>query len=145
MNTSRMGAIVTGSIAGTVGGFGCMGSCHVSLLAGPGAGAIYGALFGCLFARRCGNPGAGLIWGLGYAFLLWLAIPAGILPVISGAMPSMGMLDTARSHFPELVAYIVCFGVPLGPALGLLSVFRAHAKQLNSALLALWLLERWLE
>src|SRR5260370_11079652 len=44
-------------------------------------------------------------------------------------MPSMGMLDTARYHFPELVAYIVCFGVPLGPALGLLSVFRSHVKQ----------------
>ncbi|HEX4595997.1 MAG TPA: hypothetical protein VH157_17045, partial [Bryobacteraceae bacterium] len=34
----------------------------------------------------------------------------------------------ARSHFPELVAYIVCFGVPLGPALGLLATFRPHAK-----------------
>jgi hypothetical protein len=129
MKSSRILAIITSTITGAIGGFGCMGSCHVSLLAGPAAGAVYGALFGCLFARRCANPGAGLIWGLGYAFLLWLAMPAGILPVISGAMPSMGMLDTARSHFPELVAYIVCFGVPLGPALGLLSAFRSHVKQ----------------
>ena len=30
----------------------------------------------------------------------------------------MGMLDTARAHFPELVAYVLCFGVPLGVALG---------------------------
>ena len=30
----------------------------------------------------------------------------------------MGMLDTARAHFPELVAYVLCFGVPLGIALG---------------------------
>jgi hypothetical protein len=114
---------------GAVGGLGYTASCHLSVLAGPVAGAAYGALFGFLFARLCANPGAGLIWGLGYAFLLWLAIPAGILPVLSGAIPSMGMLDTARSHFPELVAYIVCFGVPLGLALGLLAIFHSHTKQ----------------
>jgi hypothetical protein len=53
-----------------------------------------------------------------------LAIPAGILPVFASAAPSMGMMDTARAHFPELVAYIVCFGAPLGIAVGLLSAFR---------------------
>jgi hypothetical protein len=95
-----------------------MAGCHVSLLAGPLAGAGYGALFGYLFARRCGNPGAGIVWGLGYAFLLWLAIPAGSLPVVAGAMPYMGMVDTARDHFPELVAYVVCLGLPLGLVLG---------------------------
>ncbi len=26
----------------------------------------------------------------------------------------MGMLDEARAHFPELVAYLLCFGLPLG-------------------------------
>src|SRR5260370_21380596 len=106
MKSSRIIAIITGTITGAIGGFGCMGSCHVSLLAGPAAGAVYGALFACLFARRCANPGAGLIWGLGYAFLLWLAIPAGALPVISCAMPSIGVFVTVRAHFPELVAHI---------------------------------------
>ena len=126
MNQSRRAAVIAGILTGAVGGYGCMAACHVSLLAGPLAGAAYGALFGYLFARHCGNPGAGLVWGLGYAFLLWLAIPAGILPVLAGAMPSMGMLDTARAHFPELVAYIVCLGVPLGFVLGLLPVLRLH-------------------
>jgi uncharacterized membrane protein YagU involved in acid resistance len=129
MKNSRLAAIVAATAVGAFGGFGCMGSCHLSLLAGPGAGAAYGALFGGLFARRCTNPGAGIIWGLGYAFLLWLAIPAGILPVLGGAMPSMGMLDTARAHFPELVAYIVCLGVPLGLVLGLLSILRHRRPQ----------------
>jgi uncharacterized membrane protein YagU involved in acid resistance len=46
----------------------------------------------------------------------------------------MGMLDTARSHFPELVAYITCLGVPLGLALGLLSTFRADTKQTEFSL-----------
>lgn len=129
MKNSTVTTTIEGAITGAVGGFACMGSCHVSLLAGPTAGAIYGGLFGYLFARRCINPGAGLIWGLGYAFLLWLAIPAGITPVISGAMPSSGMLDAARAHVPELVAYVVCFGVPLGLVLGLLSSLRSHIKQ----------------
>jgi uncharacterized membrane protein YagU involved in acid resistance len=129
MKDSRITATITGAVMGAAGGFGCMGSCHISLLAGPAAGAIYGTMFGYLLGHRCANPGAGLIWGLGYAFLLWLAIPAGISPVVSGAMPSIGMLDTARAHFPELVAYIIFVGIPLGLVLGLFSVLPAEAKQ----------------
>jgi len=124
MNQSRLAAVIAGTLTGALGGLGCMMGCHLSLLAGPLAGAGYGALFGLLFARLCGNPGAGIVWGLGYAFLLWLAIPAGILPVLSGAMPSMGMLDTARAHFPELVGFIICLGLPVGLVLGLLPVLR---------------------
>jgi hypothetical protein len=79
-------------------------------------------IFALLFGPRAKSPGAGLIWGLGYAFLLWVAVPAGILPVATGAMPSMGMLRTAQARFPELVAYLICFGMPLGVALGLLGL-----------------------
>jgi hypothetical protein len=131
MNPSRITAVIAGAITGALGGFVCMAGCHLTLLAGPLAGAAYGALFGYLFARQCDNPGAGIVWGLGYAFLFWLAIPAGILPVVRGAMPFMGMLDTARAHFPELVAYIVCLGLPLGFVLGLLSVLRSRGRQLQ--------------
>jgi hypothetical protein len=81
-------------------------------------GALYGSLFALLADARAISPGAGLLWGLGYAFILWLAIPAGIVPVLMGGMPSMGMLDTTRAHFFELVAYILGFGTPLGLALG---------------------------
>ncbi|MCH7569851.1 MAG: hypothetical protein IH919_04675 [Deltaproteobacteria bacterium] len=81
---------------------------------------MYGLFFALLCSRRAVSPGAGLIWGLGYSFILWLAIPAGILPVTMGGMPSMGMVDTARAHFPELIAYVLCFGMPLGLALGTL-------------------------
>jgi hypothetical protein len=73
-------------------------------------GSLYGLLFALLAGARAISPGAGLLWGLGYAFILWLAIPAGIVPVLMGGMPSMGMLDTARAHFPELVAYTLGFG-----------------------------------
>ena len=109
--------IIIGAVLGLIGGFACMGVCHVTMLAGPVAGLVYGTLFGLLFARRCTNPGAGLIWGLGYSFLLWLAIPAGF------------QLATARAHFPELVAYITCLGVPLGLVLGLLPGLDQHVEQ----------------
>ena len=81
-------------------------------------GSLYGLLFALLAAPRATSPGAGLLWGLAYAFILWLAVPAGIVPVLMGGMPSMGMLDTARAHFPELVAYTLGFGAPLGVVLG---------------------------
>jgi uncharacterized membrane protein YagU involved in acid resistance len=82
-----------------------------------------------LCTRRAVSPGAGLVWGLGYAFILWLAVPAGILPVVRGVMPAMGTLDAARAHFVELVAYVLCFGAPLGLALG---TWRGFTKVLES-------------
>ncbi len=89
-----------------------------SLGAGVSLGVLYGALFALLAARRAASPGAGLLWGLGFAFALWMAIPAGVIPALTGGAPAMGMLDTARRHFPELIAYMVCYGAPLGLALG---------------------------
>jgi hypothetical protein len=76
-------------------------------------GALYGLIFAWLFTRQIVSVGSGLIWGLGSAFLLWLAVPTGLLPFLQGAT-RMGMLDGARAHFPELVAYLLCFGLPLG-------------------------------
>jgi uncharacterized membrane protein YagU involved in acid resistance len=77
-------------------------------------------VFGLLTARRAIDPGSGLMWGLGYAFVLWLAVPAGVMPLLTESMPAMGMLDTARAHFPDLVAYVLCFGMLPGIVLGTL-------------------------
>jgi hypothetical protein len=76
-------------------------------------GVLYGLLFAWLLARRITYIGSGLIWGLGTAFLLWLAVPAGLLPLLQGTT-RMGMLNEARVHFPELVAYLLFLGFPLG-------------------------------
>src|SRR5258708_32597465 len=76
-------------------------------------GALYGPLFACLFARRIASVGSGLIWGLGYAFLLWLAVPTGLFPLLQGAA-RMGMLGQARRHLPELVACVACRRLLLG-------------------------------
>jgi uncharacterized membrane protein YagU involved in acid resistance len=91
---------------------------------GVALGGLYGVLFALLAARRAVNPGAGLLWGLGYALLLWLAGPTGLFPLLDAGAPAMGMLDTARAHFPELAAYLLCFGVPLGVTLGILGGVR---------------------
>jgi uncharacterized membrane protein YagU involved in acid resistance len=115
-------ALVTPSIlcliVGALGGALSMVLTHASFVTGIVLGGLYGLIFALLCAPRATSAGAGLVWGLGYAFILWLALPAGVLPVMMGGMPAMGMLDTARAHFRELVAYVLCFGVPLGVALG---------------------------
>ncbi len=71
------------------------------------------------FAHCSTSAGAGLIWGLGAALLLWLILPVGILPLLSGAARPMAQLTDARDHFPELVAYLTCLGMPVGVALGI--------------------------
>jgi hypothetical protein len=119
MRLPLLTAVILCGIVGGLGGAltGLIG--QASLGAGVLLGGLYGVLFALLVAPRAVSPGAGLVWGLGYAFILWLAIPAGLLPVTMGGMPAMGMLDAARAHFPELVAYVLCFGMPLGVTLGI--------------------------
>jgi uncharacterized membrane protein YagU involved in acid resistance len=81
-------------------------------------GGLYGLTFALLTGRRASGPGAGLLWGLAFSLLLWLGGPATLFPILTDAAGfcSCGM---ARAHFPELVAYLLCFGLPLGLALGL--------------------------
>src|SRR6266436_4150266 len=118
MRSRLLTAIIICIIFGMAGGLVVTMVVPASLIINILLGALYGLLFALLAAPRAISPGSGLLWGLGYAFILWLAIPAGIVPVLMGEMPAMGMLDTARSHFPELVAYTLGFGTPLGLALG---------------------------
>src|SRR5215467_3116264 len=118
MRSSLLTAIIICVIVGAAGGLVVAMVVPGSSIIGILLGALYGLLFALLAAPRATSPGAGLLWGLAYAFILWLAIPAGIVPVLMGGMPAMGMLDTARAHFPELVAYMLGFGTPLGLALG---------------------------
>ncbi len=118
MRLSFLIAIIICVIVGGLGGTTVSLAIQTSLVTSVLLGGLYGLFFALLATPRAISPGAGLLWGLGYAFILWLVIPAGIIPVLMGGMPAMGMLDTARAHFPELVAYILCYGTPLGLALG---------------------------
>ena len=86
-------------------------------------GGIFGLAFRFWFAKRATTPGAGLIWGLGVALLLWFVKPAiDILPLSSAS--SDAMLSDAKARFPELVAYLVCLGMPVGVVAGVRGALR---------------------
>jgi uncharacterized membrane protein YagU involved in acid resistance len=116
--------IVACSVTGLLGGLALMAGTHASIVAGPVAGAVFGALFAIVFANRAVDRGSGLLWGLGYALLLWLAVVPGA-QVISANLSST--FETQRDNFPELAGYIVCFGMPLGLVLGTLGSRRNRA------------------
>jgi hypothetical protein len=113
--TDSLLAVVIGCAGGVLGSA-ILGS---SFARGALLGALFGLAFGLFFAHCSTSAGAGLIWGLGAALLLWLILPVGILPLLSGAARSMAQLTDARDHFPELVAYLTCLGMPVGVALGI--------------------------
>lgn len=94
------------------------------LAEGVATGALYGAGLAALGSERLSTPGAGLVWGLGYAFLLWLAWPAGFMAIRDGHGSELCTVDSARARFPDLVAYVLCFGLPLGVGLGAVSTLR---------------------
>ncbi|CAA9492580.1 MAG: hypothetical protein AVDCRST_MAG05-1971 [uncultured Rubrobacteraceae bacterium] len=124
MASPRTTELLTGLVVGCLGGAAIWVIELASPLTGVALGGLYGLLFALMAARRAVSPGAGLLWGLGYALLLWLAGPAGLFSLWDGGAPAMGMVDTARAHFPELVAYLLCFGLPLGVTLGTLGGLR---------------------
>ena len=110
---------VVGAVVGAAGGgvFHALG--YAPLAPALMLGSLSGLVFALLAGRRANGPGAGLLWGLASFALLWLAGPATLLPVVthSAEFCSCG---TARAHFPELVAYLLCFGLPLGLTVGAL-------------------------
>jgi uncharacterized membrane protein YagU involved in acid resistance len=120
--------VLAGIAVGCLGGAATINMTGTSVISAITLGAAYGAVFALLAARRTVTPGAGLIWGLAYAFILWLALPAGLIPLLIAHMPEMGMLDTARGHFHELVTYLLCFGAPLGLALGTVGSFEVRLR-----------------
>jgi len=124
ISSHRALPIVACSITGFLGGLALMASTHAGIVAGPVAGAVFGALFAIVFANRAMDRGSGFLWGLGYALLLWLAVVPGA-QVIAANLSST--FETQRDNFPELVAYLICFGMPLGIVLGTLGGWRNRA------------------
>jgi uncharacterized membrane protein YagU involved in acid resistance len=94
------------------------------LYRGLWTGALFGLVFGLCFASRSTSSGAGLIWGVSCGFLLWVTLPAGMVPIMGH---STAMLRDARESFPELVASLVCLGAPVGLALGIRGELRHNA------------------
>jgi hypothetical protein len=117
MHSSLVKSILICVVVGGLGGAAriCVGL--ASSIIGVVLGGGYGLLFALLVSPQVTTPGAGLLWGLAYALLLWLADPAGLLSALAGTT-ARGMLDLARAQFPALVASLLCFGMPLGVTLG---------------------------
>jgi hypothetical protein len=90
---------------------------------------LFGLIFGLFFSKRAASPGAGLIWGLGFAFLVWITIPAGLGHFFSRYGHAGNMFGDAQEHFPDLVAYLVCLGMPVGLLLGVRGAFRGKTEQ----------------
>jgi hypothetical protein len=117
-----------GLVIGTVGGAVQSTLLGTPLSTGIVYGASFGLLFGLFFSRRATSPGAGLIWGVATALLLWIVLPAGILTLRHSGNSSF-MLDDARAAFPQLVAFLVCLGMPVGVTLGIWGEFHSRANQ----------------
>jgi len=109
--------ILACGVTGLLGGLAFMAGTHASIFAGPVAGFLFGVLFAIVFVNRATDRGSGLLWGLAYALLLWLAVVPGA-QVISANLSRT--FATQRDNFPELAGYIVCYGLPLGLVLGTL-------------------------
>jgi len=120
---------ILGLVVGALGGVSGSALLGAAPTHGLELGALFGLTFGLFFTRRATNPGTGLIWGLSCAFLLWVILPAGMMPLLTGAGPSAAMLQDARDHFPELVAYLLCLGLPVGITLGVRGIRRYNAGQ----------------
>src|SRR6266849_7959841 len=95
-----------------------------SLFSGGLLGAAFGLAFGLFFARRATSPGAGLIWGLGSSFFLWILVSGGFFRFAAGTRSSTMMLQDAQGHFSHLVGYVLCLGMSLGVGLGIRGAFR---------------------
>jgi hypothetical protein len=116
---------VVGVIVGMAGGAAESLALATPLTYGLIVGGLFGLIFAVFFNRRASTAGAGLIWGLASAFLMWLVFPAGLGPLYTGGLRAMGALGDARTQFPLLVGYLVCLGMPVGLALGTRNGIRA--------------------
>jgi len=117
-----LAGVATGAAGGALG----HGQLGTSLALGMAYGAAFGLCFGLGLGKRIESRGAGLIWGLGFASLVWLVIPAGIIPLLHDGRRSAAMLADAQNHFPELVGLLVLFGMPVGVVLGIFGAARSR-------------------
>ena len=116
-----------GLALGTSGGLLKSAALSTSLLGGGLLGATFGLAFGLFFARRATSPGAGLIWGLGSSFLLWILTAGGFFHIVETTGRSGMMLQDAQGHFSQLVAYVLCLGMPVGVGLGIRGGLRSSS------------------
>jgi len=146
--------LIAGALTGLIGGSVMMLAIHSTIVAGPLLGAVYGALFALAFSKRACDPGSGLLWGLAFALLVWLAVVPGAQVIAANLSSSF---QTERDNFPDLVAYVLCIGAPLGLVLGTWEAFHSGTTRPPtslpraiiggglSGLAGGWAISRWME
>jgi uncharacterized membrane protein YagU involved in acid resistance len=75
--------------------------------------AVIGAGYGIVFGGIAETYGSGLLWGITYGFLWWLAGPLTLMPLLQG----YGVLwtaEVARLKYPMLFGHLVGYGAVLG-------------------------------
>ena len=117
--------VILGLLVGLAGGAVQSMALGTPVAHGMAVGGVFGLAFALLFERRATSAGAGLIWGLAAAFLMWVVFPAGVVPLYSRGFHSMAALGDAREQFPSLVGYLVCLGMPVGLVLGIRNGMRS--------------------
>jgi len=83
------------------------------------AGAVLGLVGAAGLRGRTENAGAGLIWGLGGGFLLWIVIVSASAAPHLAAVNSQAMIGDVRVRIPDFIACVLCIGAPVGIALGI--------------------------
>lgn len=124
--SSPIGDGAVGIAVGLCGGIIQGAILHTSFVSSSVLGAAFGLLFGLFFARRSSSAGAGLMWGLSAALLFWFVVRTLAKPLPANGSELSTVLNDTRNRFPELVAYLLCLGMPIGIALGIRGGLRLH-------------------
>src|SRR5260370_8693829 len=74
-------------------------------------GALFGLAFGLFFSRRVTTPGAGFIWGVAAALLLWIVGPAVVSFMIKGAN-TLCVLVASQTRNPPLAPLPISARLP---------------------------------
>lgn len=115
-----------GAAVGFLGGLAGAAALGAPVVQGCALGTALGFGFGLGIGVRAHSPGAGLIWGLSFGLLGWV-----LLTAMAGSGPSTRLMEDARGRFPELVAALICFGLPVGLGLGIQGSFQPASGRFN--------------
>ncbi len=83
-------------------------------------GAAIGVGFGLFLGRLVVTAGSGLMWGVTYGLLWWIAGPLTFFSLLLDGHPYW-TVEAARLAFPLLLGYLVCYGAVIGFAYRFLS------------------------
>jgi uncharacterized membrane protein YagU involved in acid resistance len=83
-------------------------------------------LFGLTLGRVVTSPGAGVMWGAMYGMLWWFAGPLTLFPLIQGHQAAW-TVEAARNAYPLMPGLVVIYGIFLGLFfLALRAIFRGR-------------------